>query len=98
MFRLTATLYMLQVQSQALFLFELSRVLGFHYSRIRCIEFWDMVSDRLWVDCMFVDRYQGWGNSVLALVCLVIGCPAPFVFYRYGPRLRAWSKAASVEQ
>lgn len=39
----------------------------------------------------------GWGSSVLALVTLVIGCPSPFIFYKYGPKLRAWSRAASVE-
>ncbi|KAF8075787.1 MFS general substrate transporter [Lyophyllum atratum] len=51
----------------------------------------------LFADKMYAKLGDGWGNSLLALVCLVIGCPAPFIFYRYGPRLRAWSKAASVE-
>ncbi|TDL22205.1 MFS general substrate transporter [Rickenella mellea] len=41
---------------------------------------------------------DGWGNTVLALLCLVIGCPAPFIFYRYGPALRARSKSTLVEQ
>jgi hypothetical protein len=41
--------------------------------------------------------FTGWGNSILALICLVIGCPAPFVFYRYGARLRARSRGSSVE-
>lgn len=36
----------------------------------------------------------GWGNTILALVCLVIGCPAPFVFYKYGPALRARGQGA----
>ncbi|KAJ3838122.1 MFS general substrate transporter [Lentinula raphanica] len=52
----------------------------------------------LFADQMFGNLGYGWGNSILALICLVIGCPAPFIFYRYGPRLRAWSKATSVEQ
>ncbi|RDB20254.1 Efflux pump vrtL [Hypsizygus marmoreus] len=52
----------------------------------------------LFADKMYGTLGDGWGNSILALICLVIGCPAPFIFYRYGPRLRAWSKAASVEQ
>ncbi|KAG5724432.1 hypothetical protein E4T56_gene15885 [Termitomyces sp. T112] len=52
----------------------------------------------LFADKMYGKLGYGWGNSILALICLVIGCPAPFVFYRYGPVLRAWSKAASVEQ
>lgn len=37
---------------------------------------------------------SGWGNTILALICLVIGCPAPFVFYKYGPALRSRGKAA----
>lgn len=37
---------------------------------------------------------SGWGNTILALVCLVIGCPAPFVFYKYGPALRARGQGA----
>ncbi|KAJ7887076.1 MFS general substrate transporter [Mycena olivaceomarginata] len=41
---------------------------------------------------------QDGGNSILALICLVIGCPAPFVFYRYGARLRSGSKGSSIEQ
>lgn len=52
----------------------------------------------LFADKMYGNLGYGWGNSILALICLVIGCPAPFIFYRYGPRLRAWSKTASVEQ
>jgi hypothetical protein len=43
-------------------------------------------------------HFPGWGNSILALICLVVGCPAPFVFYRYGAKLRAHSKGSSVEQ
>ncbi|KAK7444062.1 hypothetical protein VKT23_015459 [Stygiomarasmius scandens] len=52
----------------------------------------------LFADQMYGTLGDGWGNSVLALICLIIGCPAPFIFYRYGPELRAWSKATSVEQ
>ncbi|THU96909.1 MFS general substrate transporter [Dendrothele bispora CBS 962.96] len=52
----------------------------------------------LFADQMYGKLGDGWGNSLLALICLVIGCPAPFIFYKYGPRLRAWSKATSVEQ
>ncbi|KAJ8082471.1 hypothetical protein PM082_008326 [Marasmius tenuissimus] len=52
----------------------------------------------LFADKMYAQLGDGWGNSILALVCLVIGCPSPFIFYRYGPVLRSWSKAASVEQ
>ncbi|KIJ44575.1 hypothetical protein M422DRAFT_60051 [Sphaerobolus stellatus SS14] len=42
--------------------------------------------------------FAGWGNSILALITSVIGCPPPFIFYAYGPRLRAWSRVASVER
>lgn len=52
----------------------------------------------LFADEMYARLGAGWGNSVLALICLVIGCPAPFLFYRYGARLRARSKGSSVEQ
>ncbi|KAG7095089.1 hypothetical protein E1B28_005876 [Marasmius oreades] len=52
----------------------------------------------LFADGMYAKLGDGWGNSILALICLVIGCPSPFIFYSYGPRLRAWSKATSVEQ
>ncbi|KAJ6590506.1 MFS general substrate transporter [Mycena vulgaris] len=52
----------------------------------------------LFADQMYAQLGDGWGNSILALICLVIGCPAPFVFYRYGARLRARSKGSSVEQ
>ncbi|QRW03446.1 major facilitator superfamily transporter [Ceratobasidium sp. AG-Ba] len=45
---------------------------------------------------MFSKLGLGWGNSVLALVAFVIGCPAPFLFYRYGPRLRALARSSRV--
>ncbi|KAJ7916994.1 MFS general substrate transporter [Mycena leptocephala] len=52
----------------------------------------------LFADRMYSQLGDGWGNSILALICLVIGCPAPFIFYRYGAQLRARSKGSSVEQ
>ncbi|KAJ7452836.1 MFS general substrate transporter [Mycena latifolia] len=52
----------------------------------------------LFADEMYAKLGDGWGNSILALICLVVGCPAPFVFYRYGAQLRARSKGSSVEQ
>jgi len=39
----------------------------------------------------------GMGSTVLAIISLVIGCPSPFFFYKYGPRLRKWSKNTLVE-
>ncbi|KAI9734971.1 MAG: hypothetical protein M1834_002053 [Cirrosporium novae-zelandiae] len=37
----------------------------------------------------------GWGTSVLAFISIAIGIPAPFMFYVFGPRLRAMSKYAA---
>lgn len=36
----------------------------------------------------------GWGNSLLALIALVIGVPAPFLLWFYGPALRRRSAYA----
>jgi hypothetical protein len=37
----------------------------------------------------------GWGTSVLAFISIAIGWTAPFIFWFYGPKLRAVSKFAS---
>ncbi|GLA89272.1 hypothetical protein AtubIFM56815_003745 [Aspergillus tubingensis] len=37
----------------------------------------------------------GWGTSVLAFTAMVFGLGGPFVFWRFGPRLRAMSDYAS---
>lgn len=37
----------------------------------------------------------GFGNTVLAGVAIVIGVPAPWIFWRYGERLRARSQYAA---
>ena len=37
----------------------------------------------------------GWGNSVLALIALVIGVPVPFLLWFYGPTLRKRSQYAA---
>jgi MFS family permease len=37
----------------------------------------------------------GWGTSVLAFISIGIGFPAPFIFWRFGPKLRSISKFAS---
>ena len=39
----------------------------------------------------------GWGNSVLALIALVIGLPTPFLLWFYGPSLRKRSTYAVGE-
>lgn len=37
----------------------------------------------------------GWGNSVLALLAVVIGWPAPILLWKYGEKLRAKSPFAA---
>lgn len=37
----------------------------------------------------------GWGNTLLAGLGIVIGWPAPFVFWRYGAALRERSPFAA---
>lgn len=48
----------------------------------------------LFAPAMYAKLGQGWGNSLLALVTAVVGLPAPFVLYRYGPALRRNSTAS----
>ncbi|OKP01361.1 hypothetical protein PENSUB_7351 [Penicillium subrubescens] len=43
---------------------------------------------------MYSSLGYGWGNSVLALVALVVGCPIPFILWKYGERFRARSSYA----
>ena len=41
---------------------------------------------------------NGWGNSVLALCAICLGMPSPFIFWKFGAKLRARSPyAAGVE-
>ncbi len=49
----------------------------------------------LFVHYLFRDIGYGWGGSVLGLAALVLGIPAPFVFWRYGEALRKRSAFAS---
>lgn len=49
----------------------------------------------LFAPSMYQALGQGWGNTVLALVSAVIGIPAPYVLYRFGPTLRAKSRYAA---
>ncbi|KAJ5160520.1 uncharacterized protein N7482_007524 [Penicillium canariense] len=36
----------------------------------------------------------GWGNSVLAILALGVGCPIPFILWKYGEKFRAASSYA----
>ena len=46
----------------------------------------------LYSDTMFRNLGYGWAMSLMALICAVIGIPAPFLLWKYGPALRARSK------
>lgn len=47
----------------------------------------------LFANPMFHALGLGWGNTLLAGVALVVGFPAPFLFYKYGERIRGMSPA-----
>ncbi len=49
----------------------------------------------LFAPTMYDHLGQGWGNSVLALVSALVGIPAPYVLFKYGPKLRAKSRYAA---
>jgi DHA1 family multidrug resistance protein-like MFS transporter len=42
-------------------------------------------------DEMFRVLGMGWGNSLCALITIIF-LPAPWIFYRYGPRIRSRSR------
>lgn len=48
----------------------------------------------LFNNALFDNLGMGWGVSVLALITAVVGIPAPFLLYKYGPELRQRSKYA----
>lgn len=47
---------------------------------------------------MYLNLGYGWGNSLLAFVALGLGCPLPFILWRYGARLRAASSYAEHDK
>ncbi|KAK3117020.1 hypothetical protein LTR53_002041 [Teratosphaeriaceae sp. CCFEE 6253] len=49
----------------------------------------------LFAPAMYNALGYGWGNSLLAFVALVIGIPAPIMFWKYGAALRAKSQYAA---
>jgi hypothetical protein len=53
-----------------------------------------ITTSNAWSSADAMTRY-GWGNSVLAFVGIVLGIPAPFALWRYGPSLRQKSKYAA---
>lgn len=44
---------------------------------------------------LYANLGYGWGNTVLAFVAIAIGIPSPWIFWRYGAKLRAKSQFAS---
>ena len=46
----------------------------------------------LFSNAMLTNLGVGWTMSVLALIVAVVGIPAPFLLYKYGPFLRSKSK------
>lgn len=51
----------------------------------------------LFAPYLFKTLDYGMGCTVLALVAIVLGIPAPFLLWTYGRRLRACSRFASGE-
>ncbi|KAI4094394.1 MAG: hypothetical protein L6R37_007244 [Teloschistes peruensis] len=49
----------------------------------------------LFAPAMYDALDYGWGNSLLAFLGIVIGIPAPFVFWLYGEKLRSMSQFAA---
>lgn len=49
----------------------------------------------LFAPYMYATLGYGWGNSLLGFVSIVVGIPAPYVFWVYGAKLRAMSKYAA---
>lgn len=44
---------------------------------------------------MYAALDYGWGNNVLGFMSIVIGIPAPYLFWFYGAKLRVISKYAA---
>ncbi|KAK3631718.1 hypothetical protein LTR56_016674 [Elasticomyces elasticus] len=49
----------------------------------------------LFAPAMYNALGYGWANTILAVVAILIGIPAPFVFWKYGAALRARSQYAA---
>ncbi|KAI9372092.1 major facilitator superfamily domain-containing protein [Aspergillus egyptiacus] len=49
----------------------------------------------LFAPYLYEALHYGWGNSLLGLLSIVIGVPAPFVFWFFGAKLRRMSQYAS---
>jgi hypothetical protein len=47
---------------------------------------------------LFDSLDYGWGNTVLALIAVVIGWPAPLLLWKFGPDLRKRSPFAAGKE
>jgi len=50
----------------------------------------------LFAPAMYNALGYGKGNTILAVVTIVLGCPAPWLLWRYGKRIRLASRYAST--
>ena len=48
----------------------------------------------LFAPAMYNALGYGTGDSILGAVAIVVGCPAPWIFWKYGQRIRQASKYA----
>lgn len=49
----------------------------------------------LFAPAMFNTLHYGWGNTLLALIAIFLGIPAPFMLWKYGETLRSRSQFAA---
>ncbi|RYP60729.1 hypothetical protein DL771_010405 [Monosporascus sp. 5C6A] len=49
----------------------------------------------LFAPYLYLSPHFGWGNTLLALIALVLGVPAPFILWYFGPSLRRRSPYAA---
>ncbi|KAI5825467.1 MFS general substrate transporter [Schizophyllum commune Tattone D] len=48
----------------------------------------------LFAPSMYAALGVGWGDTLLAFVAIIVGCPAPWIFWYYGKKIRAKSRYA----
>lgn len=66
-------------------------------SALAAVTFWRSCAGfgfPLFAPAMYNALGYGKGDSILGAVAIVIGCPAPRLFWHYGERIRAASKYA----
>ncbi|KAL1733727.1 major facilitator superfamily domain-containing protein [Schizophyllum commune] len=48
----------------------------------------------LFAPAMYAALGVGWGDTLLAFVAIIVGCPAPWIFWYYGKKIRSKSRYA----